>query len=76
MICDTWFNIRKQFDATMILSFDYWAAVLATFPQIGQFFSNFWSQCKSRHRLKLTSTIVKIGKRYKTPLYHANKVMW
>ena len=38
MICYTWFNIRKQFDATIILSFDYLAAVLATFLKIGQFF--------------------------------------
>ena len=38
MVCDTWFNIRKQFDATIILSFHYSAAVLATFPKIGRFF--------------------------------------
>jgi hypothetical protein len=41
MNCDTWFNIRKQFDATILLSFDYWAAVWASFPQIGRFFFKF-----------------------------------
>jgi hypothetical protein len=38
MVCDTLFNIQKRFDATIILSFDYLAAVWATFPKIGQFF--------------------------------------
>jgi hypothetical protein len=35
MICDTWFNIQKSFDAIIILSFDSLAAVLATYPKIG-----------------------------------------
>ncbi len=43
MICETYFTFQKQFDATIILSFDNLAAILATFPKIGWFFSNFWS---------------------------------
>jgi hypothetical protein len=43
MICDTWFNIQRQFDETINLSLDYLAALWATSPKIGQFFSNFWS---------------------------------
>ncbi len=38
IICDTWFNIQKQFDATITLRFDYLAAVLVTFLIIGDFF--------------------------------------
>jgi len=38
MLCATWFNTQKQFDSTIILSFDYLAAVLATFQIIGRFF--------------------------------------
>jgi hypothetical protein len=41
MICETWFNIQKLFDATIILSFDYLAAVLATYPKIGRFYFKF-----------------------------------
>jgi hypothetical protein len=35
MLGDTWFNIQKQFDATIILRLDYLATVLATFLKIG-----------------------------------------
>jgi hypothetical protein len=38
MLCDPWFNIQKQFDAAIILRFDYLTAVLATFLKIGRFF--------------------------------------
>jgi len=38
IICDTWFNNQKQFDATITLSFDYLATVLATFLKFGRFF--------------------------------------
>jgi hypothetical protein len=41
MLGDTWFNIQKQFGATIILRFDYLATVLATFLKIGRFFFNF-----------------------------------
>ncbi len=39
-VCRTYFNIQKQFDATIFvsnLSFCNLATVLATFPKIGQF---------------------------------------
>ena len=38
LVCDTYFNIQKQFDATIILSFVKLAAVLATFLKIWRFF--------------------------------------
>ncbi len=41
MVCDTYLNIQKLFDATILLSFDGLAEVLATFPKIGQFFFKF-----------------------------------
>jgi hypothetical protein len=53
MICDTWFNIQRQFDETINLSFDYLATLWATSPKIGQFFFQisghsdqevFWAQ--------------------------------
>ncbi len=37
MVFHTYFKIQKQFDITIILSFDNLAAVLATFPKIGHF---------------------------------------
>jgi hypothetical protein len=41
MICDTWFNIQKLFYALIILSYDYLAAVLVTYPKIGRFYFEF-----------------------------------
>ncbi len=45
-VCCTYFNIQKQFDAT-IFDFQFelcnLATVLATFLKIGLLFSNFWS---------------------------------
>jgi hypothetical protein len=43
MVCDSHFNIQKQFDAiiwTFNLSFDILATVLATLPSIGRFFQS------------------------------------
>jgi len=38
MICEIYFTFQKQFDATIILSFDNLAAILAKVPKIEQFF--------------------------------------
>ncbi len=47
MVCCTYFNFQKQFDAIIIftfnLSFDILVTVLVTFQKIGDFFPSSWN---------------------------------
>jgi hypothetical protein len=65
-VCCTYFNIQKQLDATIFdLQFELlcnFATVLATFPKIGQLFSNFWSLCAAAtERKKWHKSFIGLG---------------